>query len=317
MLTSVPSYIFLVLLVIAAIAIYAIFVVYSGQRKKRSRVLRSLYINEQESHVSEEGETASARLMRDILTMLGIDVAKIRERDYGKYGSAGLYTESAVTKFLFFRYLIQPLLLIIGILILLTLLTDKDGVSGLSGLSKLLGTLCLCIFGISGHNMVLDKIVKRRKEHLTDNFPDAVDLLLICVESGMGLDAALARVSRELQRSHPYVTGELERTRIELGLYGDRVQALQNLAERTDLQSYRSLVSALIQTEKYGTNLATTLRTLSNEYRQARLLKAEEKAARVGALLTLPVVIGVFFPVMALIMSPPFILLFASGGMFD
>lgn len=314
---SLSPYIWLILMVIAAVTVYALFVVLSTRHKKRSRVLRSLYINEEDSYEHDDGQTSTVRVMRDVLTLLGIDVVKLREKDYGKYGSAGLYTEASVTKFLFFRYLAQPFFFVIGVALLLLALTDKQSLGSVLNIMQMLIGVIVAIIGISGHTIVLDKIVTRRKERLTQDFPDAVDLLLICVESGMGLDAALARVARELQRSHPYVTGELERTKIELGLYGDRVQALQNLAERTDLQSYRSLVSALVQTEKYGTNLAATLRTLSHEYRQARLLKAEEKAARVGALLTLPVVIGVFFPVMGLIMAPPFIKLFGSGGLFD
>ena len=305
----------LIILIIAVVGIYILSVLLHGRHKRRGRMLRSLFVSEQDAAQTADELSAIGLLCRDLLAMVGVSVAENRKKNYSAYGKAGLYTEQVVSKFLFVRYFIQPIFMVIGIILVLKGATAAD-FTALDNLIALLVGFVLALFGLGGHTVVLDKLAVKRSQRLVQDFPDSVDLLLICVESGMGLDAALARVSRELQFSHPTVTAELERTRIERGLYGDRVQALQNLAERTDLQSYRSLVSALVQTERYGTNLAATLRTLSKEYRAARLLKAEEKAAKVGALLTLPVVLLVFFPVMALIMSPPFIQLFASGGIF-
>lgn len=309
---NLPAYAFFILFVIAVIAIYLVVLLYSQERKRRARALRSLHVDNKKSE-DEHSESGFANLSRDLLVLMGIDIAKKRKENYSQFGRAGIFSEDAVAKFLFFRYIVQPIIAFIGLIILFVALTSDAGFSNLDNLLKILtGGVC-AFFGISGHNMVLDKLGNRRKQKLILDFPDAVDLLLICVESGMGLDAALSRVSKELTRTHPNVVAEFERTRIELGLFGDRVQALQNLAERTDIQSYRSLVSALVQTEKYGTNLAATLRTLSSEYRDQRLLKAEEKAARVGPLMTLPAILGILVPVMIFILMPPLIPAFSTS----
>lgn len=309
-----PAYAMFALFVIAVVALYAIIIVYSGERKRRSRVIRSLFL-EKDDESKKDSLTPLGRFCSDFLTICGVSIEKKRKEKYGELGKAGVYTEDAVAKFLFFRFVIQPFIMFTGVVMMLVMIMGSSGAMGLVDLAKLVGGGIVAYIGIAGHNVALDKLATLRQQKLMLEFPDAVDLLLICVESGMGLDAALSRVTHELQHTHVCVTAELERTRVELGVLGDRVEALQNLAERTDIQSYRSLVSALVQSEKYGTNLASTLRTLSKEYRDQRLLKAEEKAARVSALLTLPVVVGVFFPVMALIMSPPIISMM-SGGMF-
>ena len=313
---SLSTSVLFILTAIVIIGVYAIFVVATSQRKKRARALRSLYVSDQQSATADEEFSEFEKLGRELAGLFGVNIEAHRKKYYTEYGRAGLHTDAAVSKFLLVRGIIQTLGLSIGAALLFISLTREGDLFSLDNVFYLLFGFVFMMIGISGHSILLDKKAAGRRQKLVDDFPDAVDLLLICIEAGMGLDSALARVSRELQHTHPTVTMELERTRLELGLYGDRVQALQNFAERTDIQSYRSLVSALVQTEKYGTNLAATLRSLSKEYRAARLLKAEEKAARVGALLTLPVVLFVFFPVMVLIMSPPFIQLFASGGLF-
>lgn len=151
-------------------------------------------------------------------------------------------------------------------------------------------------------------MVKNAKEHrhkvLTNSFPDALDLLLICVESGLALDAALARVCRELKAVHPLITEELNRTRLELTLLNDRARALQNLADRTDLMAFKSLVAALLQSEKFGTSLVETLRVLSDDYRQTRMMLAEERAAKLDPKITAVTIPFMLIALMVLIMTP-------------
>lgn len=298
---------------IALVTLYIAVLMVIKRNKQRHRAMRAVYTPE-EIGVGDETTSSSYTLFcREVLKALGIKVSEQRTKLYNPLGRAGLQSDDAVIKFFFFRYIIQSIILLVGIIMLFVVATSGQIITLVSCAKLLLGA-GLTYLGIFGHEKLLRYLAKRRKENVIMEFPDTVDLMLICVESGMGLDAALGRVCRELRRSHPTMASELDRTKLELGIYGDRVQALQNLGERCDVQSVRSLVSALVQTEKYGTNLASTLRTLAADYRTERLLKAETKAAKVGVILTLPVVIGVFFPVMGLILAPPVIQVMKSNA---
>ena len=139
---------------------------------------------------------------------------------------------------------------------------------------------------------------------------------MVCVESGLALDAALARVCKELDKAYPHITKELNQTRVELSLLNDRPKALMNLAERTNLIPFRSLVAALIQTEKFGTSLTDTLRVLSEDYRLTRLMNAEQKAGRLPALITIPLILLLMPAFVIVILAPPFIKVSENGGFF-
>jgi tight adherence protein C len=188
-----------------------------------------------------------------------------------------------------------------------------------AGMTKLLHYLCcgmLIYLGTFGTNMYLKNLREKREKILQRSFPDALDLLLVCVESGLALDGALSRVCKELGRAHPVITYELNRTRLELTLLNDRAQALSNLAERTDMIAFRSLVTTLLQSERFGTSLTETLRVLSEEFRNTRLMLAEEKAGRLPVLMTIPL-ITLMMPALFLIILGPAILKvlkITSGG---
>jgi len=145
---------------------------------------------------------------------------------------------------------------------------------------------------------------QKRQQALQKGLPDALDLLVICAEAGLAMDAALNRVARESAKSAPEIADELLLTAIELGFLPDRRQALDNLDQRTQLPSIRGVVSTLIQTEKYGTPLAQSLRVLSAEFRNERMMKAEEKAAKLPATLTLPLVMFVLPTLFVVLLGP-------------
>jgi tight adherence protein C len=133
---------------------------------------------------------------------------------------------------------------------------------------------------------------------------DVLDLMTICAEAGLSLATMLDRVSRELALSYPEMAEELSFTSIEIGFLPDRNQALINLAQRCSLAEVRGIVSVLIQTEKYGTPIAQALRVLSAEFRQARMMRAEQKAARLPALMTVPMIIFVLPTLFIVIIAP-------------
>lgn len=160
----------------------------------------------------------------------------------------------------------------------------------------------------------LKKAIKRRQNLLRKQLPDGLDLLVICCEAGLSLDAALTRVARELGYSSPTLADELGLTAVELGFLPNRRQALQNLNKRTDLPAIRGVVNTLIQTERYGTPLAHSLRVLSAEFRDERMLKAEEKAAKLPATLTVPMILFILPTLFIVLIGPAIIQVMANFG---
>ena len=148
--------------------------------------------------------------------------------------------------------------------------------------------------GLIGPSLVLDKLVARRMKKLRDGFPDALDLLVVCVESGLGLTQALQRVADELVVSHPELALELAVVNAEIRAGVDRVAALKNLADRTGLDDIKGLVSLLVQTLKFGTGIADSLRVYSEEFRDKRMQRAEEQAAKMGTKMIFPLVLFLF-----------------------
>jgi tight adherence protein C len=146
--------------------------------------------------------------------------------------------------------------------------------------------------------------MQKRQKAIQKGLPDALDLLIICAEAGLSLDAAMTRVSREMERSCPELTEEFGLLAIELGFVPDRRQALMNLIKRCPLPSMRGVVNTLLQTEKYGTPLAKALRVLSTEFRNDRMMRAEEKAARLPAILTVPMIVFIL-PVLMIVLVGP------------
>jgi tight adherence protein C len=148
--------------------------------------------------------------------------------------------------------------------------------------------------GLMLPNYVLDHMVERRQKRLRDGFPDALDLLVVCVEAGLGLTAAIQRVADELKISHPELGVEFAKVTAEMRAGVEREAALRALSARTGLEDIRGLVSLLIQTLKFGTSIGETLRIYAEEFRDKRMQRAEELAAKIGTKLVFPLVFCLF-----------------------
>ena len=142
---------------------------------------------------------------------------------------------------------------------------------------------------------------------------DMLDLMMICAEAGLSLGASLDRVARELGETYPEMAEELSLTSVEMGFLPDRNTALTHLAERVDIQEVRGIVNVLAQTEKYGTPIAQALRVLSKEFRTDRMLRAEQKAARLPALMTIPMIVFILPTLFVLVLTPAIIGLMDTG----
>lgn len=219
---------------------------------------------------------------------------------------AGWRSRDAIMLFLGLR-LASPLVLGLVGYLLGPALAPKLGPA--SPLLTLLGGLAAGFF-LPG--VLLRNAVQKREQKIHRGLPDALDLFVICAEAGLSLDAAIARVSREIGASAPELADELGLTAIELGFLPDRREALHNLARRVDTPQLRGLVNTLVQTEKYGTPLAQSLRVLAAEFREARVLKAEEKAARLPATLTVPMIIFILPPLLVVLIGPAIVQVLAT-----
>ena len=158
--------------------------------------------------------------------------------------------------------------------------------------------------GYKAPDIWLKNKINKRSAAIRKGLPDALDLLVICAEAGLTVDAAFGRVAKELGKAYPELGDEFGLTAIELGFLNERRQAFQNLAERVDLEAVRGVVTTMVQTEKYGTPLASALRVLSAEFRHQRMMRAEEKAARLPAIMTVPLILFILPTLFVVILGP-------------
>lgn len=160
------------------------------------------------------------------------------------------------------------------------------------------------ILGYKGADIYVNNLIAKRTDLIRKGLPDAIDLLVICAEAGLTVDTAFARVSKELGSAYPELADEFSLTSIELGFLTERRQAFENLAYRVALEHIKGVVTTMIQTEKYGTPLASSLRVLSAEFRNDRMMRAEEKAARLPAIMTVPLILFILPTLFIVILGP-------------
>lgn len=172
---------------------------------------------------------------------------------------------------------------------------------------QLKGWLILLGCGYAGARLpeiIVANARSKRQKALRQALPDGLDLMMICAEAGLSLAAALDRVAHELSRVGPELAEEFSLASVELGFLPDRMTALKNLADRCDLKEVRGFVNVIAQTEKYGTPIAQALRVLSREFRTERMLRAEQKAARLPAMMTVPMIVFILPTLFIIVMAP-------------
>ncbi len=266
--------------------------------KKRRDQLRGEVLGTTAAETRRAAQITSLKQVLDRLKLLrGEEARKTSEQ----LAQAGWRSRDALAIYLGIR-LATPFIGAVGSFVLLwTLAPDA------TGMQKLLGMVVAVLVCGFAPVFGLKRAIKRRQNNLRKQLPDGLDLLVICTESGLSLDAAFSRVARELGFSAPHLADEIGLTSVELGFLPNRRQALQNLAKRTELPAIRGVVNTLVQTERYGTPLAHSLRVLSAEFRDERMLKAEEKAAKLPAILTVPMILFIL-PVLFVVLIGPAII---------
>lgn len=225
--------------------------------------------------------------------MLENEAIKEKLRQAGFRGQGPIYT------FIFFRFVMPPVvfLLTIGYLYLVNSF-------GLATMARIAAAGGGAFFGFYLPNLFVQNVIARRQESIQKAFPDALDLLLICVESGMSVEAAFAKVAAEIGAQSVELAEELSITTAELSYLQERRKAYENLASRTGLPGVKAVVTSLIQAERYGTPLGQSLRVMAQENRDMRMAAAEKKAAALPPKLTVPM-IAFFLPVLFCVILGP------------
>jgi tight adherence protein C len=213
---------------------------------------------------------------------------------------AGIRTKDLAFFIIFARFILP---LVLGVTAILSIYAF-DFFPTWSALRRYLTVAGILVLSYKAPDLWLSNKVKKRSHAVRKGLPDALDLLVICAEAGLTVDAAFGRVARELGKAYPELGDEFGLTAIELGFLNERRQAFENLAQRVDLEAVRGVVTTMIQTEKYGTPLASALRVLSAEFRNERMMRAEEKAARLPAIMTVPLILFILPTLFIVILGP-------------
>jgi tight adherence protein C len=274
-----------------------------GKRMK-SVALEREKLRQRERERMARGERASLRqspkqYMQNVVERLNLTHWLGQEEARAKLLQAGYRGQAPYVTFIFFR-LVMPITLGIGSLVYMFLLLESD----LTSTVKVGIGIAATYIGMHVPYMYLKNKIQKRQQSIKRAFPDALDLLLICVESGMSIEAAFRRVSQEIGTQSIPLAEELTLTTAELSYLQDRRQAYDNLAMRTDLDGVKSVCMALQQSERYGTPLANTLRVMAQENRDMRMSEAEKKAAGLPPKLTVPMIVF-FLPVLFVVILGP------------
>lgn len=212
---------------------------------------------------------------------------------------AGLRTQSHVVSFLFFRA-VAPIICFIGAMFYMTFIDKSD----YPGSINLLIALGCGFMGFYLPNIFVSNRAQKRQDSIKQAFPDALDMLLICVQSGMSVEAAFSKVGKEITAQSIELAEEMTLTTAELSYLPERRQAYENLAKRTGLPGVKAVTTALVQAERYGTPVGQALRTMAKENREMRQSEAERKAAALPPKLTVPMIVF-FLPVLFVVILGP------------
>ena len=274
-----------------------------GRRMKAVSVERSR-IRERERARLAAGERVSVRHTPKAWVLQLVDKLQLakhlgQEDAREKLVQAGYRGQGPYMVFLVFR-LFVPIVTFLGALVYLFVINDMNQ----PALVRLLLALFAAYVGMQLPMLFLKNQIERRKTSIQRAFPDALDLLLICVESGMSIEVAFRRVSQEVGTQSIALAEELTLTTAELSYLQDRRLAYENLARRTDLDGVKAVCMALIQAERYGTPMANTLRVMAQENRDMRMAEAEKKAAALPPKLTVPMIVF-FLPCLFIVIMGP------------
>jgi tight adherence protein C len=246
--------------------------------------------------------TTPKGFMQEIVDKLNLRSVFETEEVRDKLKMAGLRGQAPLVAYMFFR-VAMPVIIAVVALVYLFVLANYD----YPALVKVGLAIGAGYIGFYLPNMFIENLVQRRQTSIKNSFPDALDMLLICVQSGMSVEAAFQKVSSEIGGQSLELAEELSLTTAELSYLQDRRQAFENLGKRTGIPGIKSVATALIQAERYGTPVGQALRVMARENRDMRMADAEKKAAALPPKLTVPMIVF-FLPVLFVVILGPAII---------
>ncbi|WP_265563352.1 type II secretion system F family protein [Sphingomicrobium arenosum] len=298
---------------LSAVAVFAVLVaVYAATTVKDPMAKRVKALNERREQLkagivastnkrkSLTNKNQAADKVRGLLASAQMLQGEQVEKAQKRLGQAGIRSKE-LAYFIIFARFVLPVVIGITAVVLIYVVDIKPDWSAMKKYLAVAGSVGLAY---KAPDMWLDNKVDKRSKAIQKGLPDALDLLVICAEAGLTVDAAFSRVAKELGKAYPELGDEFGLTAIELGFLNERRQAFENLANRVDLEAVRGVVTTMIQTEKYGTPLASALRVLSAEFRNERMMRAEEKAARLPAIMTVPLILFILPCLFVVILGP-------------
>ncbi|EUC00621.1 Type II secretion system F domain-containing protein [Rhizobium sp. CF080] len=266
--------------------------------REQIRARERARMNSEQSKTSLRAQNNQS--VRQIVERFNLRKALVDDNTVNRLRAAGLRSQNALNMFLLARFLLPFVFLaaaIVWIFVLGNLATRPFPI-------RMLAAIVVAYIGFYAPNIYVSNRVNKRQASIKRAWPDALDLMLICVESGISMEAAMRRVAEEMAQASPPLAEEMVLTTAELSFLQDRRTALENLGIRTQLDIVRAVTQALIQAERYGTPIASALRVLAQEGRDERMNEAEKKAAALPPKLTVPMILF-FLPVLiAVILGP-------------
>jgi tight adherence protein C len=241
----------------------------------------------------------SKGFMQDIVDQLNLRQMFDNEEVRNKLKRAGLRGQAPLVAYMFFRVAVPVIVFAVAIFYLFIV-----GALSYPPLIKLLIALGAAFAGSYLPNLFVENLAQKRQQAIRQVFPDALDMLLICVQSGMSVEAAFGRVSKEIAGQSMELAEELSLTTAELSYLQDRRQAFENLGKRTGINGVKAVTTALIQAERYGTPIGQALRVMAKESRDIRQSEAEKKGAALPPKLTVPMILF-FLPVLFIVILGP------------
>lgn len=281
-----------------------------GFAKRDPMAAKIKAIQERRHHLQRDSTSAKRRkkpeasvsFMRSVVTRFQLLKSSQIEKTQELLIEAGFRSKDAIYILSFFNLVTPIVLSIVGVVYMRVHASTEMTLRGqiLNYIWPILGAY----IGLKFPNYYVSRVRSKRYYSIQKALADTLDLMTICAEAGLSLAVMLERVSKELAITYPEIAQELLLTSIEIGFLPDRNKALSNLAERCKMPEIKGITSVLIQTEKYGTPIAQALRVLSKEFREARMLRAEQKAARLPALMTVPMILFILPTLFIVIIAP-------------
>jgi tight adherence protein C len=264
--------------------------------KMRSARLAEMAVKERQSAKLRQKPKG---FMAQIVDKLDLRAQFDNEDLRNKLKMAGLRGQAPLVAFMFFRVAVPPIAFIAALIYLFFISTK--------GYPPMINVMIAVGAGFVGFylpNVFIENLAQKRQTAIKQSFPDALDMLLICVQSGMSVEAAFGKVSKEVATQSLELAEELSLTTAELSYLQERRQAFENLGKRTGIPGVKAVATALIQAERYGTPVSQALRVMAKENRDIRMSEAEKKAASLPPKLTVPMIVF-FLPVLFLVILGP------------